>query len=69
MGECKKLKAYRELLGIKAQEMADLIGVNINTYVGKENGKTTFTLLEAKMIADKLEKKVDDIFFANEVNL
>lgn len=69
MGECKRLKAYRELHGIKAQQMADEIGVNINTYCSKENGKTTFSLTEAKIIADKLNKTVDEVFFKHEVAL
>lgn len=69
MGECKRLKAYRELHDIRAQEMADEIGVNINTYCNKENGKSTFTIIEAKKISDRLGKTVDEVFFAHEVAL
>lgn len=67
MGEAKMLKAYRKLHDIKAQEMANLLGITLTTYCKKENGKNEFTLFECKKIADKLGKSVDEIFFSQEV--
>lgn len=69
MGECTVLKAYRKLYKIKAQEMAELLGITLPTYCNKENGKATFTILEAKTIANKFNKTIDEIFFNDNVIL
>lgn len=61
------LKAYRKLHDIKAQEMADMLGITLTTYCKKENGRNEFTLIECKKIADKIGKTVDEIFFSQEV--
>lgn len=67
MREAKMLKAYRKLNDIKAQDMADDLGITLTTYCKKENGKSEFTLTECKKIADKIGKSVDEIFFKQEV--
>ncbi|MBO0544722.1 XRE family transcriptional regulator [Clostridium botulinum] len=43
--------------------MARLIGVALNTYNFKENGKKPFTLNEAKIISDFFETTIDELFF------
>lgn len=63
-----KLKAYRQLKGKKQQDIADLINVGLNTYNFKENGKSQFTLDEAKTLADYFGTTVDELFFDNSVN-
>ncbi|GAA0735524.1 helix-turn-helix transcriptional regulator [Clostridium oceanicum] len=63
----KKLKAYRQLKGINQSVIAELLGVSLNTYNFKENGKKSFTLEEAKQIADYFETSIDEIFFNNSV--
>lgn len=63
-----KIKAYRSLHGIKQEDMADLLGIGLNTYNLKENGKNSFTLEESKKIADFFNTTVDDIFFNDIVN-
>ncbi|NEZ46120.1 helix-turn-helix transcriptional regulator [Clostridium niameyense] len=67
--EFKKLKAYRQLKGINQSAMADLIGVSLNTYNFKENGKKQFTLQEAKSISDYFGVTIDEIFFNDSVNI
>lgn len=69
MGEVIKLKAYRKLLKISAQEMANDLNIALQTYCNKENGKAKFNLEECKIISNKIGKTIDDIFFNNEVNL
>lgn len=66
--ECRKLKAYRAFHGVKQEELALLLGIGMNTYSFKENGKNSFTLEETKAIADFFKTTVEDIFFNNEVN-
>lgn len=63
----RKLKAYRELKGVNQSVMAEMLGVRPNTYSFKENGKTEFTLSEAKKIADYFKTTIDHIFFDEKV--
>ncbi|EJP6472775.1 helix-turn-helix transcriptional regulator [Clostridium sp. FAM 1755] len=63
MTTLKKLKAYRCLKGAKQKDIARLIGVSLNTYNFKENGKKAFTLSEAKVISDFFDTTIDDLFF------
>lgn len=64
----KKIKAYRSLKGDKQEDIAKLIGVGLNTYNFKENGKKPFTLEEAKIIADYFNTTIDALFFNDIVN-
>lgn len=66
--EFKKLKDYRKFNGINQSVLAKLLGVQLNTYNFKENGKKEFTLNEAKKIADYFDTTIDEIFFNNTVN-
>ncbi|MCT4593139.1 MAG: helix-turn-helix domain-containing protein [Anaeromicrobium sp.] len=66
--EYKSLKAYRKLVGINQSDLAQMLGIGTNTYSFKENGKTPFTLDEAKTIADFFGATVDEIFFMDTVN-
>ncbi|ABS40804.1 helix-turn-helix transcriptional regulator [Clostridium botulinum] len=63
MTTAKKLKAYRCLKGAKQEDIARLIGVSLNTYNFKENGKKSFTLNEAKIISDFFDTTIDELFF------
>lgn len=64
-----KLKAYRSLKGIKQEDIANLLGIGLNTYNFKENGKKSFSLNEAKIIADFFNTTIDELFFEDKVNL
>ena len=64
----RKLKAYRQLKNVKQSDLAKLLGISLNSYNFKENGKQQFTLEEAKKISDFFNTTIEDIFFTNEVN-
>lgn len=49
------LKSLRSLKDLTQQDMADLLGVTIQTYNKKENGKATFTAEEYKNMSELFE--------------
>lgn len=48
-------------------DIANLIDVASNTFSRKINGRTPFTLPEAKDIADHFNVTIDELFFYDEV--
>lgn len=56
------LKSLRALNDMSQQDAADLIGVSRNTYCKKENGKCTFLLSEAKILAEHFGQPLEEIF-------
>lgn len=58
----EKLAALRRYYNITQQEMADLIGVDVRTYINKENGHSQFKANEMFAIARMLGKPIDEIF-------
>jgi DNA-binding XRE family transcriptional regulator len=66
----EKLRVIRNKAHIPAKEMADLLGLKTEAaYYKKENGAIRISIEEAKLIADKLDMPIEDIFFNNEVSL
>lgn len=65
----KKLKAYRKLNNVNQSDIANLLNITLTSYSHKENGKTKFTLEEAKTISDFFGLSIEEIFFNNNVNL
>ncbi|GAA0076147.1 hypothetical protein UT300005_05250 [Clostridium sp. CTA-5] len=65
----KTLKAYRMLKGIKQEEVAEILGISLTTYSKKETGKTQFSLEEAKKMSDYFNISIEQLFFADRVNL
>lgn len=63
----RQLKALRQLKGLTQNDVAKLLGLSLHGYLNKENGKSQFTLNEAKKLADMFDVTVDDIFFNNKV--
>ncbi|PHV72150.1 transcriptional regulator [Sporanaerobium hydrogeniformans] len=59
------VKAARVKYDKTQAEMAEIIGINVNTYCQKEQGNKEFTLSEAKKVADFLGKSIDNLFFAD----
>lgn len=57
-----KLLAFRKEKGVSQKELADLIGVSVNTYSNKELGKREFKASEMFKIASYLSVEVTDIF-------
>ena len=58
----EKLLLIRKSKNITQQFFADLIGVSVNQYGLKENGKYNFDCDEMFAIADYLDMKIEDIF-------
>lgn len=59
------LKSLRTSNNINQKEMANKLGMPVNTYCGKENGQRKFTLDEAFEISNILNKDIKDIFFCS----
>ncbi len=64
----KKLKAYRQLTGMNQSEFGKILGISLSNYNSKENGKSHFTLEEAKKISDYFQTTIDEVFFKDDVN-
>lgn len=58
-----KLRSCRVLKRMTQDEFAAAVGISLSCYRNKENGKVSFTLDEAKRIADFLDMKIEEIFF------
>lgn len=58
----EKLAALRRYLNLSQKDMADLIGVDLRTYINKETGQSQFKANEMFMIAQKFKKPIDEIF-------
>lgn len=57
------LKEWRRAKGISQKEMADLIGVHVNTYIAWEENPGDIRLDKAVIITEKLGISLDDILF------
>ena len=65
------LKSKRILFNLTQEEIAKEVGINIESYNLKENGKREFTLDEAKKISNLLKlnlNEVNDIFFDSSIS-
>lgn len=62
MGVQEKLAALRRYGDISQKEMADLIGVDLRTYINKEKGQSQFKANEMFAIAKRLGLPIDQIF-------
>lgn len=58
-----KLKAAIAERGIKSFQLAESLNINKATIYYKLKGRRSFTLDEAKVIADYFDKTIDEIFF------
>ena len=66
----RRLKALRAEFGDTQQDLADYLGITVNTLNLKENGKYNFTLEEALKISQRYKKPIESIFFTNaDVNM
>jgi hypothetical protein len=58
------------MTGKSQSYFASVLGISINTYANKENGKTQFTKREMELFHKEMKKyiksiSIDDIFFAH----
>lgn len=60
----EKLRNERIKQGVPVNELCELLGLStLAAYYKKETGKINFTLTEAKIISERLNHTVEDIFF------
>lgn len=57
--ELRKLRKYHELT---YRDMAEMLNIDVRTYINKEKGHTQFKLNEMYIISRKFNKSMDDIF-------
>lgn len=58
----KKLAALRRYHDISQKELADYLGMDLRTYVSKENGQSQFKANEMFALARKFGLQIDEIF-------
>lgn len=63
-----KIKEYRELIGMKQSELAELVNVRRETIVCLENGRYNPSLKLAMDIAKIFKVQVEDLFSFNDEN-
>ena len=56
------LKSLRVRQGLKQKDVANILGINTNSYNSKENGKRKFTVEEALKLSKLFKCSVEDIF-------
>lgn len=59
------IRQVRRMREIRQQEMANYLGIHVQTYRKIEEHPETATVEQAKKIAEKLEVSYDDLFFAD----
>ena len=62
-----KVKGYRNMINKSQEEMADILGVHVNTYKAWEDNPTKFKVSEACKFLEEVNKvdpkvKFEDIF-------
>lgn len=58
----EKIIAWRRYHGITQKEMAEKLGVDVRTYINKEQGVTQFKANEMFIVAQVLQQDIGDIF-------
>lgn len=63
-----KLKGYRVMLGLTQQEMANILGISLQSYNNKETNKTAFNdkerLAIKSMVSEiKPDITIDELFY------
>lgn len=62
-----ELKALRAKNNIRQRNMADMLHMTVATYNRKENGARSFTIDEAKEVAEFFNTSIEKIFFSESV--
>lgn len=62
------IRKFRESLGMKQEDFAEIIHVSKVNYSKKENGKVKFSLDEAFLISNHFNKPIEKIFSNDEVS-
>lgn len=59
----QNLKVLRKMNNLSQADMASNLKIGFNTYRSKENGKTEFTLNEAREVSKIFKMTIEEIFF------
>lgn len=59
------LEEWRRVKNISQNQMADLLGIHVNTYRAWEEDPEKIRLSKAVLIAEKLDISMDDILFTH----
>lgn len=62
-----RLKGLMVERSITQQDLAQILDISVSTLNFKINGKSDFTIVEAKKVSKILEKGIEDIFSTDEV--
>lgn len=60
------IKKFRESLGLRQEDFAEIVHVSKVNYSKKENGKVKFSLDEAFLISNHFNKPIESIFRGKE---
>ena len=63
-----KLKGLLVEKNITQQELAQILKISVSTLNFKINGKSDFSVTEAKKVSNFLGKTIEEIFIINEIN-
>ena len=63
----QNIKALRAVKGLRQEDLAKFLGISLNSYNNKENGKREFSLMEANSLAKLFGYSIEEIFFKNNV--
>lgn len=58
----EKLAAIRRYFNYSQKDMADLLGVDVRTYINKESGRSQFKANEMFQISRLFKRPIDEIF-------
>jgi transcriptional regulator with XRE-family HTH domain len=58
----EKLIAWRRYHGFTQKQVAEKLGIDVRTYINKEQGVTQFKANEMFLIAEILQKNISEIF-------
>ena len=62
-----KLKGLLVEKNVTQQELAQILKISVSTLNFKINGKSDFSVTEAKMVSNFLGKTIEEIFIINEI--
>lgn len=65
----RNIKAYRSFLGLKQKDVADKLGISVQSYIAWENNPEKLNLKKIRLLANIFDCQVEDIFLGNELIL
>lgn len=63
-----KLKGLMTEKNVTQQELAEILEMSITTLNFKINGKSDFSIKEAKKVSKFFDKPIEEIFYTDEIN-